>query len=81
VRCGEERRAVGITGLGLFTVGHPYVVGGAAGPVPGPPQGERCASPSPTVVYHSSVGKGLSQLGGDLSQNSPKSICCDFTVR
>jgi hypothetical protein len=42
-----------------FTAGHPYEVGGAAGPVPGPPQGERCASPSPTVVYYSRVGKGL----------------------
>ena len=31
-----------------FTAGHPYEVGGAAGPVPGPPQGERCASPNPT---------------------------------
>ena len=30
-----------------FTAGHPYEVGGALGPVPGAPQGERCASPDP----------------------------------
>ena len=30
-----------------FTAGHHYEVGGAAGPVPGAPQGERCASPNP----------------------------------
>ena len=46
-----------------FTAGHPYEVGGAAGPVPGPPQGERCASPNPSKGHRfTRVGKGLKEI-------------------
>jgi hypothetical protein len=44
-----------------FTAGHHYEVGGALGPVPGAPQGERCASPNPVYPQGRQGGKGVKE--------------------